>query len=360
MPLSNAPASIESARSVLQQQKVLFITLPTLATELEQDVISRSGFVQYIESQGSPRLKKALRRVSVLGNVNRDIDGVSGSGTILTLGYLQWKQQANFIDGLWGPESRECAKREYCNCHGAPQLKALSTEVVKEEPVVYESVTTAQAVEYERMGRVFDENNNRIIYKITDTASFSNPLSYNPENREKTHIAFHGTGFDEETHGEVSDFMVSKSALYTLQQSADAAFMIGASGAAYQFFDPNLGFGALNGELVQRAGYSEHLNRDTIAIELALREDNTAGFGVERPNQQQVEAGVALVKYLKKSIASLSRGDVISSRDPLQYMPGFGHLDDFCPEDRVKLGIAPVESAAASLKGWSPGEVRFT
>ena len=109
-----------------------------------------------------------------------------------------------------------------------------------EEQFTYIDCTTEQAVQFEKAEKVVDKNGKRIIYRITDTQPFSLPES-SDTSYQKHSIAFHGSGFSEREHGGASDAQVTASAIRTGARTMDFAFLVGQSGAIFQFFSPCAG-----------------------------------------------------------------------------------------------------------------------
>ena len=213
-----------------------------------------------------------------------------------------------------------------------------------EEQFTYIDCTTEQAVQFEKTGevKVFDANGKRIIYRITDTEPFSLPES-SDTSYQKHSIAFHGSGFSEREYGKVSDAQVTASAIRTGARTMDFAFLVGQSGAIFQFFHPVLGFGALgSNKILESAGLSSKFNRETIPVEIALRGDwDTYKHGVEPPNDKQTIAASSLREALQHQFGIKDTG-VFTSKDPVRGVPGT-HADDFSDASRKAMGI-PLRS----------------
>lgn len=201
-------------------------------------------------------------------------------------------------------------------------------------------ISTTQAVEMEKNKSVklVDSKGRPIIYKITDTFNFKNKAD--KKSSVKDFIALHGNGYD---YDNPSDERVTISALYTLQESGEAAFLIGKSGAIYQFFDMDLGKGALNSDKVYEAGLGKSFNKKSIAIEVALKaekrlnnNDKLITTGVEDPNQKQIDAINLLVKHINKQMENSL--EFFSSYDPVKGLQDV-HIDDFSDEIRKKIGM---------------------
>ena len=211
-----------------------------------------------------------------------------------------------------------------------------------EEQFTYIDCTTEEAVHFAEHGDVVDKNEKRIIYRITDTQPFS--LAVSSDTRYQKHsIAFHGSGFSEQEHGKANDAQVTASAIRTGARTMDFAFLVGQSGAIFQFFHPVLGFGALgNSSILERAGLNSEFNRRTIAVELALRGDwNRYEYGVEKPNNKQTIAASSLREALQHQFGIKDTG-VFTSKDPVRGVPGT-HADDFSDASRKAMGI-PLRS----------------
>ena len=211
-----------------------------------------------------------------------------------------------------------------------------------EEQFTYIDCTTEQAVQFEKAGKVVDANGNRIIYRITDTQPFS--LAVSSDTRyEKHSIAFHGSGFSEREHGKANDAQVTASAIRTGARTMDFAFLVGQSGAIFQFFHPVLGFGALgSNKILESVGLNSKFNRQTIPVEIALRGDwDTYAYGVEEPNEKQTSAANSLRKALQHQFGIQDTG-VFTSKDAVGNAYG-AHADDFSDASRRAMGI-PLRS----------------
>ena len=207
-----------------------------------------------------------------------------------------------------------------------------------EEQFTYIDCTTEQAVQFEKAEKVVDKNGKRIIYRITDTQPFS--LAVSSDTRYQKHsIAFHGSGFSEQEHGKANDAQVTASAIRTGARTMDFAFLVGQSGAIFQFFNPVLGFGALGSNaILEKAGLTSGDNRRTIAVELALRGDwDTYAYGVEPPNEKQTSAANSLRKALQHQFGIQDTG-VFTSKDAVGNAYG-AHADDFSDASRRAMGI---------------------
>ena len=211
-----------------------------------------------------------------------------------------------------------------------------------EEQFTYIDCTTEQAVQFEKAGKVVDANGNRIIYRITDTQPFS--LAVSSDTRYQKHsIAFHGSGFSEQEHGKANDAQVTASAIRTGARTMDFAFLVGQSGAIFQFFHPVLGFGALgSNKILESVGLNSAFNRQTIPVEIALRGDwNTYEHGVEPPNEKQTSAANSLRKALQYQF-NIENTGVFTSKDAVSNAHG-AHADDFSDASRKAMGI-PLRS----------------
>ena len=207
-----------------------------------------------------------------------------------------------------------------------------------EEQFTYIDCTTEEAVHFAEHGDVVDKNEKRIIYRITDTEPFS--LAVSSDTRYQKHsIAFHGSGFSEREHGEVSDAQVTASAIRTGARTMDFAFLVGQSGAIFQFFHPVLGFGALgSNKILESVGLNSKFNRQTIPVEIALRGDwDTYKHGVEPPNKEQTSAANSLRKALQHQFGIEDTG-VFTSKDAVSNAHG-AHADDFSDASRRAMGI---------------------
>ena len=85
------------------------------------------------------------------------------------------------------------------------------------------------------------------------------------------------------------------------------------------------------------------MNRETIAVEIALKEDKKSGFWVERPNEKQWKSGKILGDFLSKK-HSINKENFLTSKDPLlksnwEIINRKAHVDDFNETDRKTLGI---------------------
>ena len=211
-----------------------------------------------------------------------------------------------------------------------------------EEQFTYIDCTTEEAVQIAEDGGIVYRDGKRIIYRITDTQPFS--LAVSSDTRYQKHsIAFHGSGFSEREHGEVSDAQVTASAIRTGARTMDFAFLVGQSGAIFQFFHPVLGFGALgSNKILESVGLNSKFNRQTIPVEIALRGDwNTYEHGVEPPNEKQTSAANSLREALQYQFNIEDTG-VFTSKDAVSNAHG-AHADDFSDASRKAMGI-PLRS----------------
>ncbi len=230
-----------------------------------------------------------------------------------------------------------------------------STEILSDK-IVKIKCTTKEAIQHAKNGDVFDQKGNRIIYFITDTKPFSNPESQNILTQNgspkytKKYVAFHGTGYDEKEFKKANDFQVTRSAINTGAKEGDYAFLIGKNGCIFQFYDENIGFGALGGDLVRQNNLPYDMNRETIAIEIALRGDGDGTYtnGVERPNNAQKAAGKYLGEFLANKY-SINQSHFVTSKDPVKGIKG-SHNDDFNDKDRLALGIPTKKQATQFIQ----------
>lgn len=219
-----------------------------------------------------------------------------------------------------------------------------SNEVLNES-FVRIRCTTAEAVRFARQG-IKEYEGRSIIYFITDTRNFRLPESMD-RSFQKKYIAVHGTGFLDKD-GTASDQDVTISALYTGAKDANFAYLIGKDGMIFQFFDDELGFGALNSRHLETNGVSRTVNRETIALEIALKDNNKTGkeHGVEDPNQAQIDASRELQSFLMTHHNILGQHR-ISSYDLVKGVEG-AHVDDFDDKARIAMGM-PLKSQAEQL-----------
>ncbi len=224
-----------------------------------------------------------------------------------------------------------------------------NVEILNEQLLLIKC-TQAEAIKKINNNEVYDENGRRIIYYITDTKPFS--MQSSKVFRRKNFIAYHGTG----AHNKMSDQEVTKSGLKTLAKSMDAAFMIAHNGAIVQFFDAQQGYGAL-GNIPYKLGYGD-INRHTIAVEIALREDKKGQYGVEEPKLEQIKASIFLTEHLKNTYG-IANENVITSADPVkrgnQFVRG-AHVDDFSPATRKAMGISSSDMALKRLIAFGESE----
>lgn len=225
--------------------------------------------------------------------------------------------------------------------------------------------THLEAIEYERQWKIKDDQWRRIIYFITDTFPFTNPEStelFNLKTWEikykKEFVAFHGTGYDENEYWKGSDFEITRSAIHESRNSANFAFLIWRSGCIFQFFDANLGFGALSKRVIEN-NLPDDMNRNTIAVELALRGDTKWTYvdWVEPPNQNQSLAWKELGDFLSDTY-KIDKINFITSYDPVKWIR-WAHIDDFSDEARLAMGIPTKQESAMLIDSLKQDNTRF-
>ncbi len=213
-----------------------------------------------------------------------------------------------------------------------------------------------------------DKEGRRIIYYITDTLKFSDARSYDVKKGDwesrykKEFIAFHWSGFDEEEIKKNFEFKnpwkvlpiqnnydITQSAINKWADNADYAYLIWKYWHVFQFLDDKLWFWALWWDALAKWKMPSDMNRETIAIELALRWDNrwTYKYWVEDPNDKQKKSWKALNELLQ-NIHNIDKKNVITSRDPVRSVV-WAHLDDFSYESRVAMWIQSMDEARLKL-----------
>jgi murein DD-endopeptidase MepM/ murein hydrolase activator NlpD len=314
--------------------------------------IAKTGIIEL--SNNKPALRDFIDP-DTFKNLSFTLQNARGQKMKIALKNGDWRVVQNGMVSnrralIWKGENQISNVQEKQFARSRNEAMFQNAEVLAEN-LVRVRCTSAEAIEFERQQKVFDESGRRIIYYITDTRPFTTAKATAQTRTDgtpyqKQFLAFHGTGFNEEKFGKVSDFTVTRSAINAGVRSADFAFLVGKSGAIYQFFDENTGYGALGGRHLQRNGLGEDMNRETIAIELALRGNyRKYGYGVEHPKEDspQLIAGKALRDFLVAKY-QISDDHVITSKDPVRGVWG-SHADDFDETRRLALGIQTRQDA---------------
>ncbi len=215
--------------------------------------------------------------------------------------------------------------------------------------------THREAIKYMQEQRLFDDQWRRIIYFITDTKEFSNPRSnrvLNPDGSprfSKNFLAFHWTWFDEGIYWKAGDLKITESAIHMWKQSWDFAFLVGRNGMIFQFFDADLGYWALWQSYLKQKSLPRNMNRETIAIEMALRWDGRGTYEnwVEELNEAQRIWWRVLADFLSQRY-NINNSNFITSKDPVRWLRNV-HADDFSDSDRLALGIPTLEQQQTLL-----------